>query len=471
MVIVMTSVGLLYMNSGPQLSMGVAYISAMLKKHGHKVTMWDTHYTTDKNIVDQIVASDIEMLLVSTNSLSFDHALNITREIKKAKPTLPILAGGWHTVVDPDEMLNEPSIDMVCIGEGEYAAVDVIEDIKNNFSNVPSIPNIWSKQNGNVVKNAPRLLGNIDELPFPDRDIFNPLSLMDRDGKFFFSTARGCPFGCSYCCNKKMVELYSKVGCPYVRLRSVDNCIQELKIIKERWNPKELFFIDEMFMISEQRVRDFCEAYKRENIGIPFGFMARVEKMNDDIARVLKDAGCSRIHFGVESGNEEMRRKYLNRTMTNEQIITAFDACRKYGIKTASFNMIGLPFETKETIRDTFNINKRCQPDSFQVSILYPFKGTDIYNIYKENNMLDLSARMHESYYESYITRNPNISFSYLKHQQVFMDLYFNYSKFFAYLSKIVPTKMLRFYMRSTSFLFKKNKMKTLGTKFKRMFS
>jgi len=464
----MVSVGFVYMNSGPQLSMGVAYISAMLKKHGHKVTLWDTYYTTDKDIINQIVNSDAEIIMVSTNSLSFNHAVSITRGIKKERPDIPIFAGGWHTIVDPDEMINEPSIDLVCIGEGEYAALDVVNDIRNGLKNVSKIPNIWCKKNGNIIKNRPRPLSNIDDLPFPDRDIFNPLSLMDRDGKFFFSTERGCPYNCSYCCNRKMIELYSEVGSSYVRFRSVEKCMEELKQIKKRWNPKEIFFIDEMFLISEERVKDFCKAYIREKIGIPFGFMARVEKINDGIAKILKEAGCCRIHFGIECGNEEMRKKYLNRIMTNEQIINAFDVCKKFGIKTASFNMIGLPFETKETIRDTFEINKRCQPDSFQVTILYPFKGTKIYDTFKKNDMLDLTARMEETYYDSYITKNPNLSFSYLKHQQVFMELYFNYSKFFAHLSKIVPLGMLNFYMRGVSFIYKRNKLKTLISRMKK---
>jgi len=466
----MVNVGLIYMNFGPQMSMGIASISAMLKKHGHKVTLWDTYYTTDKDVIKQIIESDSDIIFISTNTLAYDHTIKITKAIKEQKAKLTIVAGGWHAIVDPEEMINESSIDMVCIGEGEEAAIDIINDLENNLENISKIPNIWSKKDGNIIRNAPRPLSDINNYPIPDRDIFNPLSLMDRDEKFFFSSGRGCPYNCSYCCNRKMVELYSSVNSPYVRLRSVEKCMEELKIIKERWNPKEIFFIDEMFMISDERVRDFCKAYIDAKINIPFGFMARVERMNEEMGKILKEAGCCRIHFGLESGNEEMRRKYLNRTMTNEQIINAFKICKKYGIKTASFNMIGLPFETKETIKDTFEINKICQPDSFQVSILYPFKGTEIYEIYRKNNLLDLTSRMQESYYDSYITKNPTLSFSYLKHQQVFMNLYFKYSKIFAYLSKILPTRILNFYSRGVSFLYKKNKLKTIRSRVKKYF-
>ena len=134
--------------------------------------------------------------------------------------------------------------------------------------------------------------------------------------------------------------------------------------------------------------------------------------------------------------------------MTNEQIINAFDICKKYHIKTYSFNMIGLPFETKKTIRDTFEINKRCNSNGFQITIIYPFQGTEIRDMYEKNNMLNLKdIESKGSYYDSYITKNTNLSYTYIKHQQIFMQLYFTYPKFLAYLSKIIPVKLLKIYM------------------------
>jgi len=468
----MAKIGLVYLNDEPQLSMGLGYISAVLKKGGHSVVLWDTYYKKDEEVSKDMINSNIQMAMFSVHTLSYDRALTIANAVKKKRPDIKILFGGWHSVIDPEGMLKEDSVDMVCVGEGEYAALDVANDIDaTGFKNVGDIFNIYSKSNGTVIKNLPRKLGSLDDLPILDRDIFNTNSLMDRDGKFFFSTGRGCPYYCSYCCNKKMVKMYSDIDSPYVRLRSVENCIEELQMIKEKYNPTELFFTDEMFLISERRVLDFCKAYKEAKIGIPFGFMARVEKMNNEIAQALKEAGCIRIHFGIESGNEELRRKYLNREMTNEEIITAFDICRKYGIKTASFNMIGLPFETKQTIKDTFDINKRCNPDAFQISILFPFPGTEIRETYRKNDMLNLDKTKSGDLYDTYITKNKNISFPYIKHQQVFMELYFNYSKFFAHLSKIVPTGMLRKYLILTSFIFKKNKLRTLRAKYKKKMS
>ena len=446
----MAKIGLIYLNDQPDISMGLAYISAVLKQNGHEVLLWDTYYKNDEIIIEEMIKSDIQIAMFSVHSMAYKHSLKIINAIKEIKANLPILVGGWHTLIDPEGILNQPSVDMICVGEGEYAALDVANDLdKTNLANIDKIPNIWSKKDGKIIRNPARKLDNLDNLPYPDRDIFHKDSIINKEGMLSFSSGRGCPYSCSYCCNKKMLDLYSKSGTPYLRFRNIEKCMEELIMIKEKYKPKEIFLTDENFLISDDRVKQFCESYKKNDIDIPFGFMARVEKVTDEMAKILKDAGCVRIHFGIESGNEELRRKYLNRKMTNEQIINAFDICRKYGIKTYSFNMIGLPFETKKTIKDTFEINKRCKPDGFQITIIYPFQGTEIIEIYKRNNMLNLNmiSNDNDSYYDSYITKNPNLSYSYIKHQQVFMQLYFTHPKFFAYLSKIIPVKLLKKYM------------------------
>jgi radical SAM superfamily enzyme YgiQ (UPF0313 family) len=467
----MAKIGMIYITEQPQIAMGLAYISAVLKKHGHEVKLWDTYYKKDDIIIDEVIKSDIQILLLSAMTLSYERVLKTNKIIKEKRPDIYTLLGGWHSVINPEQMINEPSVDMICIGEGEYAVLDIANDLdSSNLKNADKIQNIWSKKNREIIRNQPRKLGSLDDLPFPDRDIFNKNSLMDRDGRFFFSTGRGCPYACTYCCNEKMVKLYAKYNSPYVRFRSVEKCIEELKMIEEKYNPIEIYFVDEQFLISDKRTKEFCKAYKEAGIKTPFCFMARVEKLTDELGKVLKDAGCIRIHFGVESGNEELRRKYLNRHMTNDQIINAFDICKKYGIIAESFNMLGLPFETKKTIRESFELNKRLKPNFAQFTILYPFPETRIREIYKENNLLDLSKSDEgRSIYETYITKNPNLSYSYLKHQQVFLIFYFSYSKFFAYLSKLVPFRFLDKYMVMATFLFKKDKTKLLLNRIRRI--
>ncbi|MBU3897278.1 MAG: B12-binding domain-containing radical SAM protein [Nanoarchaeota archaeon] len=457
----MAKIGLVYISDESQISMGLAYISAVLKQGGHSVVLWDDYYIKEKGIVNEIIKSDAQIVMFSVHTLAYQRILEMSKQVKSKRPDIIILFGGWHSVIDPEGMINEPSIDLVCVGEGEYAALDVANDFdKTGLKNADKIANIWSKKDGIITRNPSRKLGSLDDLPFPDRDIFNKSSLIDRDGRFYFSTGRGCPHNCTYCCNKKMVDLYKSCDSPYVRLRSINKCMEEFRTIKEKYNPPQIIFTDEQFLISENRTKEFCKVYIENNIKIPFSFMARVEKITDEVAKALKEAGCTRIFFGIESGNDELRRKYLNRYMTNEQIINAFDICRKHGIETCSFNMIGLPFETKKTIRDTFELNKRCNPDLFQISIVYPFPATEMRDIYKKYDMIDESKDKGRNIFNTYILKNTEVSFSYIKHQQIFMQLYFSHYKILSHISKIIPANLLNQYVIFAQFLRKKKKTK-----------
>lgn len=449
----MTSVGLVYLNNSKTIHMGLAYISAVLKQHNHKVVLFDSAFTPVETIVKEISNSDIQIVMFSVHSIVYNQAIGISKKLKQVKPDIKILFGGWHVLIDPENVISNDSVDIICIGEGEYASLDIANDL-----NRIDIPNLWFKKNSKIIKNPIRMLENIDNLPEPDRDLFNPSCLSDSSGLFHFLTMRGCPYRCSFCCNYKMIDIYKKIGCSYIRFRSINSCIDEMKIVKKRYHPNEFFFTDEMFLTNHKRVKEFCKKYVENNINIPFGFMARVEHINNNILKVLKNAGCKRIHFGVESGNELFRKMFLNRYMSNKQIIDAFDLCHKHGIFTASFNMIGIPYETKKTINDTFELNKRIKPAIFQVSILYPFIGTKIRNIYKNNNLLNEYKEKTSdinNYYSNCITYSPFVSFSYIKHMQVFMNLYFNYSKFFAELSRFIPFFMLDKYNYGVALLNK----------------
>lgn len=441
----MTSVALIYLNNSRTIHLGLAYISSMLKQHNHKVVLYDTAFISVKEVLKEMEQSDARIAMFSVHSIVYKQAVELSKKLKKIRPDITILFGGWHVLIDPEDVIKNDSVDMLCVGEGEYVACDVADNI-DQPDKLKNILNIWYKKNSVVVKNPIRVLDDIDKLPLPDRDIFDRRCLSDVSGLFHFLTMRGCPYRCSFCCNYKMLDLYKDIKSCYIRFRSIDKIIEEMKYVKDKYGPKEFFFTDEMFLTNHKRVKEFCRKYMDASIGIPFGFMARVEHVDEGIIKLLKEAGCSRIHFGVESGNEEIRRKYLNRNMSNQQIIDAFNLCHLYDIKTASFNMIGIPFETKETIEDTFKINQIVRPTVFQCTILYPFVGTEIRDIYKDNNLLDERIEddnVKNNYYSSCITHSPYVNFSYIKHMQIFMNIYFNYSVWFARLSRYVPFWLL----------------------------
>ncbi|HPG31171.1 MAG TPA: radical SAM protein, partial [bacterium] len=221
-----------------------------------------------------------------------------------------------------------------------------------------------------------------------------------------FERSRGCPYGCAYCINKYLQNYYSGKG-KYHRKKSVDRLINEILYFKEKYKIEFVYLADETFLLDNNWLKEFSEKYKNK-VDLPFSFMTRAETATEEKMELAAAAGAKYVSIGIESGSEEFRRKYLNRKMTNEQIINAFRSAKKYGIETNSFNMIGFPYETEEDIFKTIKLNKIIQPDNIQCTIFYPFKGTELYKLCLENNFINENNLSAKNYYSSSILNFPN---------------------------------------------------------------
>jgi radical SAM superfamily enzyme YgiQ (UPF0313 family) len=284
-------------------------------------------------------------------------------------------------------------LDAICIGEGEGAISDLVDKLEKG-EDISAIQNLWIRNNGKIIKNPCRpFVQDIDSLPFGDREIFDYQSVVDSDyDRAIFMLSRGCPFNCTYCGSPAMGRLQSG---KYVRFRSVDNGLKEIKFVLERYKAKSIFFADDVFTTDKRYVEEFSHKYKKQ-IGIPFEVTTRVESSTLEMFQQLKDAGCWRVAIGLESGNEEFREKYLNRRMKNSQIIKAFADARQAGLVTKSYNIVGFPFETKEIFKDTIDINAKINPDTHVCYIFNPYPGTKLFDICVENNFLDSGYFRHE---------------------------------------------------------------------------
>ena len=158
----------------------------------------------------------------------------------------------------------------------------------------------------------------------------------------------------------------------------MESSIREIEsVVNEYDNIKYIFFEDEVLGPSNKWRKEFCAKYK-ERINLKFMCCLRVELASEDLMKTLKDAGCHKILFGVESGNEYIRKEVMNRKMTDDNIIKAFDLCHKHGIQTVAVNIIGVPGESKEMIWDTIKLNRRLRPTVSGVNVFYPYKGTKL---------------------------------------------------------------------------------------------
>jgi radical SAM superfamily enzyme YgiQ (UPF0313 family) len=254
------------------------------------------------------------------------------------------------------------------------------------------------------------LISDLDTLPLPDRELFDfGQILAANDGWVDMMAGRGCPYGCSYCCNPALRERFNGLG-KYVRFRSVANVVEEIRSLASSYTIKTLNFQDDVFTLDREWTLQFSQAYGQE-FQFPFWINTRVERMNDaELVAALARAGCRGVRIGIESGNEALRADILKRRMSNNEIRQAFALARKYGLETYTCNMLGIPGETAEMIEETVALNRELQPADLQFSVFYPYPMTELYDVSVRNGYLVEGDSLPSYYERRSVLRLPTLS-------------------------------------------------------------
>lgn len=401
-------------------SYGIGSMSAMLKRAGHTTELLYIESLDEAELVRRITPSTA-LVAVSSTTDQFALAKQAIAWIEK-RFDIPVVLGGTHATVAPEEAIRTDGLLGICVGEGDEAIVDLAQAL-DRHEDVSHIRNFWFRKGNSVIRNEVRpLVRDLDSLPFPDRSIFDYQSLLDlnyQDGAEFM-VGRGCPFHCAFCINQKLQDLYRDKG-PFVRFRSVDNVIAEIKAVtRDYTNIRKITFQDDILGLNKTWLAEFSAHYGRE-IRIPFRCNIRADGVNEEILSLLKQAGCAELWVGVECGNETLRNSLLNKQISTQTIINAFRLIRSFNIASKAFNMIGLPGETPQNIEETFQLNKTIKPDIRSVTIFRPYPGTALYDYCAEKNWI--SNRMVSGYWEESILDQPTLS----KEDTYFYQLMFYY--------------------------------------------
>lgn len=356
---------------------GLASISAVLKKNGFSDVNL-SHFTEEpdlKHWQEYITKLNPNIIGFYSTAEQFQFVGNLIEKIPRGIYTI---CGGPHTTCYPDCIEVFPRLDAICVGEGEYPMLELVKALKEG-KDYTNIKNLWVRKNRAIIRNESRpFITNLDELPLVDRELFNTQEAIDSYGleQIRVMATRGCPFQCTYCSNKRISAAQDG---PYVRFRSADHLMSELNQLKKRYKFNEIFFDDDIFMLDRKVREEFCERYPIE-IDKPFVFCGRVEKCDEKLLSDLRRAGGRRIDFGIESGNEELRRNILKRKMSNKQILKATRTAKSVGLQVKTLNMVGLPEETKEKHMDTVGLNQEIKPDIASIYTFYPYPGTELYD-------------------------------------------------------------------------------------------
>ncbi|MDD2914600.1 MAG: radical SAM protein [Gallionella sp.] len=318
----------------------------------------------------------------------------LAKLVKERYPHIPIIMGGVHVNIEPKTVLAFDFVDYICIGEGEEAVVELSERLNNGLS-VEGIKNIGHKVDGQLHINPLRPLIEMDKLPYLDYESFAKVHQYGPyRGKLLkmalVEATRTCPFGCSYCGNRIYKPAYDESNHVFrYRHKSPKRWVEEIKFYKENYGVEFLNIADGTYVAQNTQIfEELAPIYKNE-VGIPFFCDATVHCINPRKVELLKEMGCVCVNMGLETGSEEYRKKYLNRSMTNEKIIQAFNLVKDSGMEVRSYNIIGLPFQTRKDIFDTIELNRLCNVDSVSMSIFMPYEGTPLREVCIENGLLD----------------------------------------------------------------------------------
>jgi len=424
-------------------NLGQMYLSAILKKNGHECDVFIQDY--DKNIVKKAISAKPEVIAFSCITGSHKWVCNIANEIKKQYKCITIM-GGPHPTYFP-EVINEEGIDVICRGEGEYAILELANALRDK-KDIKKIKNLWVKKDGAVYKNDLRPLNqSLDDMPFPDRELYynKYRSLRNNPSKRFLTT-RGCPFSCTYCYNHSSKELYKNKG-TYIRRRSAEKVIEEILYAKSKYLLKRVQLIDDTFILNPEWVENFLDIYK-EKVKLPLSCSIRAGLVSENLFKKLSSAGCDRISFSIETGNEYLRNSVLKKGITNKQIVDTAKLMKKYKIKFRVYNILGLPGETLGNAFETILLNREIKTDYPWCSILHPYPKTEMYDYLLKGGYLE--KRFSSDDYASFFWVEPkNMK---IKKEIVNLQKFFFYAVKFPWLDpaiklliKLPPNKVFEF--------------------------
>ncbi len=379
-----------------EMQFGISYISSFLKKHGHNTKLIVLSKLLGKQnetrINEYLRKFYPDIMCFTIVATEFKFIISIADYIKRKYPNIYLVAGGPHVSLNPEEVIKH-SFDALCVGEGEFPVSELVANIGQGETRF-SIFNMWIKHNSDVVKNPTRpFLQDIDSLPFPDRKMW--IEWIDPDNKDFqypILLGRGCPHLCTYCSNHALRKIASD---KYVRMRSVDNVMQEInEVISTFPKVREIYFEVETIGVNRKWAFELCYNLEKLNSHLKkplsFGVNLRITQNADysELFAVFKRSNFRFINIGLESGSERIRREVLKRNYSNEDVIRTVQQAKKYGIEVSFFNLIGIPGETFNDFMETVEMNRKCQPNRHMTSIFYPYPGTELYSFCKAQGLI-----------------------------------------------------------------------------------
>ncbi|MBL7148209.1 MAG: cobalamin-dependent protein [Nanoarchaeota archaeon] len=423
--------------------LGLMYLAGYLRKYNsHQIKILDCQLEqlNYKQLKQKLIQENPDVVGITTMTFTLIDVIKTAQLIKQINHKIKVVLGGPHVNIYPQETMNIKEIDFLVLGEGEESFKKLLDNI-NQTKKLHQIKGIVFKDKDKIINTGnQKLVENLDLIPFPARDLlpyqkyFSVISSKKPITTMF--TSRGCPFKCLFCDRPHLGKLF--------RARSAKNVVDEMEEC-QKLGIKEIFIYDDTFTVNRQRVLDICSEIKKRNLTISWDVRTRVDTVDQEIIKVMKDANCQRIHFGVEAGTQKIL-DVLRKGINLKQIEKAFKITKKNNIQTVGYFMIGSPNETKKDILETIKLAKKLNPDFVHISITTPFPATDLYYLGLKKNILPYD-------YWQRFAKNPDPNFTPLPWEE-------NLSK--EKLLKLLKYGYQSFYFRPSYILKRLFKLKSL---------
>ncbi len=367
---------------------GVAYLAPIIRKRSYDVKVISITYDMDENeFRERIRELNPSIVGFSATAPQFRYLKKYSSIVAEFKNLLQICGGALPTL-DPYTVLSETQVDAVVVGEGEKPLDQLLYNIEND-KNILETEGFYWNVNGTVKTNPiPSFISDISQLDFPDLSIFEDWMVCNCNNELEMMLSRGCPYECNYCSNKALKNTYPSAK-GYFRTPTVEYAIELLErlLYQHSENVKNIAFVDDLLIANKKWFAEFASEY-RKRIKLPYRLNVKPESVTKEIAEILKESGCYLAMIGLESGNEQLRKNLLNRKYSNDLFYEKCKIIKEAGLLLFTFNVVGWPFETKENMMETLEMNKKIEADTGVCAFFYPFRGTELYKLCERENLL-----------------------------------------------------------------------------------
>jgi radical SAM superfamily enzyme YgiQ (UPF0313 family) len=389
--------------------MDLAHHAAVLERDGFQCAIRD--YSTAQTPVGRALAEirDLAPKLIFFSSTQPTQAndLAFAERVKSLLGEITVVLRGESATFQDEYLLtHHPEVDYILRGESEETLSELASGLlAESGPSIETIAGISYRKAGAVVRTPDRpVIKDLNRLPWPARHLLDQSLYRSPETGNVLTTlfaARGCPYPCVFC----PAPLASG---RVVRGRKVEDLIAELRHCAETYGIKEFLFHGDTFTYSKEWVMDLCSAITREGLKVRWGCNSRVDTIDAEMLAAMKEAGCWVIGFGVESGHEETLKK-VRKAVKREQIVEAFQMCRKAGIRSHAFFVFGFPWEGPEHLEADLALAKQIDPDFFDFNIAYPLPGTELLDMVSKQGLIE-SEKVDQGGYAVPATRTHQLS-------------------------------------------------------------